>query len=50
MRHAACGMRLAAGTPAAREAELFERTLKFMRRDADLLQAEQAELVQERQP
>jgi hypothetical protein len=31
-------------------ADLFERTLKFMRRDADLLQAEQAELVQERQP
>ncbi len=30
-------------------AELFERTLKFMRRGADLLQAEQAELVQERQ-
>jgi [protein-PII] uridylyltransferase len=30
-------------------AELFERTLKFMRRGADLLQAEQAELVEERQ-
>jgi [protein-PII] uridylyltransferase len=30
-------------------AELFERTLKFMRRGADLLQAEQAELVQGRQ-
>ncbi len=30
-------------------AELFERTLKFMRRGADLLQAEQAELVHERQ-
>ena len=30
-------------------ADLFERTLKFMRRGADLLQAEQAELVQERQ-
>jgi len=29
-------------------ADLFERTLKFMRRGADLLQAEQAELVQER--
>ncbi|HEX7598204.1 MAG TPA: HD domain-containing protein, partial [Polyangia bacterium] len=30
-------------------AELFERTLKFMRRGADLLHAERAELVQERQ-
>jgi len=30
-------------------ADLFERTLKFMRRGADLLQAEQAELVQERE-
>jgi [protein-PII] uridylyltransferase len=30
-------------------AELFERTLKFMRRGADLLQAERAELVQDRQ-
>jgi [protein-PII] uridylyltransferase len=30
-------------------AELFERTLKFMRRGADLLHAERAELVAERQ-
>ena len=30
-------------------AELFERTLKFMRRGADLLHAEQTELVQARQ-
>jgi [protein-PII] uridylyltransferase len=30
-------------------AELFERTLKFMRRGADLLHAEKAELVQDRQ-
>lgn len=29
-------------------AELFDRTLKYMRRGPDLLQAEQAELVQER--